>query len=63
MLTRPKLIVAFGVSAALVLLTFSVFSARVHAAPPATPSTPEGSQIRIARMWHGRVPEAKAAEY
>ena len=61
---NSKLFVTTVVLAALALLAPGAFSGRVHAAaPPQTPSTPDSSEIRIGRMWHGRVPEAKAAAY
>ena len=64
MQTKLKLFVTTVVSATLALLALDAFSGRVHAAaPPQTPSTPDRGEIRIGRMWHGRVPEAKAAAY
>jgi len=38
-----------------------VFAALVVAAVAAPP--PDVAPLRVARMWHGRVPDAKAAEY
>jgi heme-degrading monooxygenase HmoA len=64
MQTNSRFFVTAGASAALVLLALGAFSARVHGAtPPPTPAAPESNGIRIGRMWHGRVPEAKAAAY
>jgi heme-degrading monooxygenase HmoA len=61
---KSRFFVTAGISAALSLLALGAYSVRLHAAtPPQTPRAPESAQIRIGRMWHGRVPEAKAAAY
>ena len=56
---NSRLVIA-GASAALALLALAALATRAHAAAPASE---DATQIRIARMWHGRVPDAKAAEY
>jgi heme-degrading monooxygenase HmoA len=50
-----------GVAGAVALLAFASFSTRAHGA--SEPPLADAAQIQIARMWHGRVPDAKAAEY
>jgi len=57
MRTKSRIFVVAGVSGALALLMLA-FVARASAA------TPEDlTRVRVARMWHGRVPDAKSAEY
>jgi heme-degrading monooxygenase HmoA len=55
---NSRIFIIAGVSGAFTLLILAVFSSRARAATPA-----DAAQIRIARMWHGRVPDSKAAEY
>lgn len=61
MQTNSRILTIAGVSCALALLVFAVFSTRAHGATPA--ASDDATQVRIARMWHGRVPDSKAAEY
>src|SRR6202140_5876513 len=58
MRTKSRIFVVAGVSCALALLIVAAFAARARAATPE-----DVTQVRVARMWHGRVPDAKAAEY
>jgi heme-degrading monooxygenase HmoA len=56
--TKSRFFVTAGASAAVALLGLAALATRAHAAAPE-----DATRIRIARMWHGRVPDAKAAEY
>ncbi len=53
MLIKSRIVVIAGLSSlVIVLAAFAVSKA-----------APDAAEIRIGRMWHGRVPESKAAEY
>jgi len=52
---KSRIVVIAALPAALAVI-LAAHAAESKAAPDAT-------QIRIGRMWHGRVPESKAAEY
>jgi heme-degrading monooxygenase HmoA len=61
MKTNSRLFVVAGLASALALFAVAAFSTRAHGAMSDTHvGVP---RARVARMWHGRVPEAKAAEY
>ncbi len=50
---KSRIVVIAGLSSlVIVLAAFAVSKA-----------APDAAEIRIGRMWHGRVPESKAAEY
>ncbi len=53
---NSRIVIIAGVTGALTLLGLAAFSTRAQGASGPT-------QIEIARIWHGRVPDAKAAEY
>ncbi|HEX9458611.1 MAG TPA: antibiotic biosynthesis monooxygenase [Thermoanaerobaculia bacterium] len=57
MKTNSRLFVIAGLAGALALFTIAAFSTRANGAPA------DVAHARVARMWHGRVPDAKAAEY
>src|ERR1700682_305003 len=59
---KSRIFVIAGVSGALTLLVLATFSAVAHGATSEATAA-DVTQIRIGRMWHGRVPEAEAAEY
>lgn len=56
-----NIVVAAGLSGALALFTIAAFSTRAHAATSDAPA--DVPHARVARMWHGRVPDSKATEY
>lgn len=59
---NSRIVVIASVSGALTLFVLATLSAYGHRAmPEATPA--DVTLARVGRMWHGRVPEAKAAEY
>jgi heme-degrading monooxygenase HmoA len=61
MQTNSRILVIAGLSGALALF-LAAFSTRAHGA--ISDATPTGeTRARIGRMWHGRVPDSKAAEY
>jgi heme-degrading monooxygenase HmoA len=61
MQTNSRILVAAALSGAF-LLIFVAFSTRAHGA--ISDATHAGvAQARVGRMWHGRVPDAKANEY
>jgi heme-degrading monooxygenase HmoA len=62
MKTNSRISIIAGVSGALALLALAAFSARAHGATSVAAPV-DVTEVRIARMWHGRVPDAKAAEY
>jgi heme-degrading monooxygenase HmoA len=53
--SRPFIVA--GMTGLLALFTITTFTIRAKGA------TPDGTQAHIARMWHGRVPDARATEY
>ena len=59
MQTNSRTSITAAVSGAFIVLVLAVFAAGAHGAAPHSDLT----QIRIGRMWHGRVPEARTAEY
>lgn len=61
MKTNSRIFVVAGLSGALALFTIAAFSTRAHGATSDAPA--DATHPRVARMWHGRVPDAKAAEY
>lgn len=61
MKTNSRLFVIAGLAGALALLAVMAFSTRARGSTSDTHA--DVPRARIARMWHGRVPDAKAAEY
>lgn len=61
MRTNSRISMIAGVSGAFALVILAL-SLRAHGAT-AESTHGEATQIRVGRMWHGRVPESKAAEY
>jgi heme-degrading monooxygenase HmoA len=61
MKTNSRIFVVAGLSGALALFAVAAFSTRAHGAT--SDAHADVAQARVARMWHGRVPDAKAAEY
>jgi len=60
MQANSRIVVIAGLSAALALLVAG-FAMRAHGSTSDAPA--DAAHARVARMWHGRVPDAKAAEY
>jgi heme-degrading monooxygenase HmoA len=61
MRTNSRILVIAGLSGAFALIV-AAFSTRAHGAiSDAAPTAV--TQARVGRMWHGRVPDSKAAEY
>jgi heme-degrading monooxygenase HmoA len=60
MQANSRIVVIAGLSVALALVLVA-FATRAHGAISDEPA--DAAQARVARMWHGRVPDAKAAEY
>jgi heme-degrading monooxygenase HmoA len=61
MQTNSRIVIIAGLSGALALIV-AAFATHAHGA--ISDATPVGAtQARIGRMWHGRVPDSKAAEY
>ncbi|HXA19802.1 MAG TPA: antibiotic biosynthesis monooxygenase [Thermoanaerobaculia bacterium] len=61
MKTNSRLFVVAGLSGALALFAVMAFSTRAHGST--SDAHADVPLARVARMWHGRVPDAKAAEY
>ncbi len=62
MQTNSRAFVIAGLSAGLTLLAVATFGAFARGAVSEA-AAGDVTRVRIGRIWHGRVPESKAAEY